>query len=283
MIARVLFFILMALSLVGFGTVAWITTRSPAAAVVEQSQPASAVRKSVLTTTRPLRAGSLLKPEDIGTKDVLESDFGPGMTVDSPEARRALTGSMLKRPFGEAEPMLDGDLLKPGEHGFLAAVLEPGARAVTIPVDAASGAAGLVWPGDRVDVIVTQTNGDPNLPAGRRVGAETVLTYVRVIAIDQQMIQGGRAGVGDSPAKTVTLEVSAEQAQRLTVAMRLGQISLAVRSATPDTQMQARDVRSLPTWARDVLPSMLTEALPTPAEPRIRVFQGAGEVREFKF
>jgi pilus assembly protein CpaB len=283
MFVRILFFILMALSLVGFGTVAWVTTR-PTQAVEAAQQPATpSPRKSVLITTHPLRAGSLLKPEDLGSKDVQESEIGPGMTLDSPEVRRALAGSMLKRSFGEAEALLDIDLLKPGEHGFLAAVLEPGARAVTIPVDAASGAAGLVWPGDRVDVIVTQTNGDPSLPVGRRIGADTVLTNVRVIAIDQQMIQGGRAGVGDAPAKTVTLEVSAEQAQRLTVAMRLGQISLAVRSATSEGQAQARDGRSIPTWARDVLPSMLTEALPPAAEPKIRVFQGAGDVREFKF
>ena len=63
-------------------------------------------------------------------------------------------------------------------------------RAVTVAVDATTGAAGLIWPGDRVDLILTQTIQEATLPLGRRVAAETVLSDVRVIAIDQQLVQG---------------------------------------------------------------------------------------------
>ena len=86
--------------------------------------------------------------------------------------------------------------MRPGDHGFLAAVLKQGMRAVTVGVDAVSGTAGLIWPGDRVDVILTQSMDDPKLPPGRRVAAETVLQDARVIAIDQVLVQGG---VPDAP------------------------------------------------------------------------------------
>lgn len=278
MFIRVIFFVLMALGLVGFGTVAWITTRPPptTAAAAPISAPS---KKMVLSAARPLKVGVLLKPEDLVAKELPEDKLSDGVSIDSPEARRTLAGAMLKRSLAAGEPIQVQDTMRPGEHGFLSAVLEPGARAMTIPVDAAASSAGLVWPGDRVDLILTQSNGDASLPLGRRIGAETVLVNVRVIAIDQQMMQGA----GDAQAKTVTLEVNPEQAQRLSVAMRLGHISLAVRSANTDGQAVNAETKGLPTWARDVMPSMLTEALPVPAEPKIRVYQGAGEVREFKF
>jgi pilus assembly protein CpaB len=172
--------------------------------------------------------------------------------------------------------------MKPGDHGFLAAVMEPGARAVTIPVDATTGLAGLVWPGDRVDLILTQSNGDATVPLGRRIGAETVLSNVRVIAIDQQLMQGASSSAPDGQARTVTMEVNADQAQRVAVAMRLGQLSLSVRSASTDTSAARTGTSGVATWARDVLPSLLTETK-APTEATIRIYGGAKEVKEFNF
>jgi pilus assembly protein CpaB len=103
-------------------------------------------------------------------------------------------------------------------------------------VDAKTGASGLISPGDLVDVILTQEFQRADTPAGRRVVAETVLTEVRVIAVDQQIAQGAPVATplptNGAPrvASTVTLQVTPEQAQRVAVAERLGRLSLSVRA-----------------------------------------------------
>ena len=122
--------------------------------------------------------------------------------------------------------------MRPGDHGFLAAVLKPGMRAVTVGVDAITGTAGLIWPGDRVDLILTQTLDGPQLAPGQRIAAETVLQNALVIAIDQLLVQGAAPeGPGPQNPRTVTLEVTSRDADRVQVAERIGRLSLAVRSA----------------------------------------------------
>jgi pilus assembly protein CpaB len=281
MLIRVAFFVLMALGLIGFGTVAWITTRPPTPVVADGSPPPPPVAMTVLVTAHPLHAGSLLKPEDLVAKSLPTNQLPADTSPDSPESRRLLVGAMVRRPLSEGEPLRAQDIMKPGEHGFLAAVLEPGARAVTIPVDATSGIAGLIWPGDRVDLILTQANGDASVPLGQRVGAETVLSNVRVIAIDQQLMQGASTA-NDGQARTVTLEVDGDQAQRVAVAMRLGQLSLSVRSASPDTSAARTGTSGPATWAKDVLPSLLTDRK-APTEATIRVYGGNRDAKEFNF
>src|SRR5579863_6671355 len=188
MVLRIVFFALMALGLVGFGTVAWISSRPPPAPAAATPAPPSKV--VVLAAAHPLRAGSLLKPEDLTSKEIPVSEWRTDMNVDNADMRRALQGAMVRRSLSAAEPVRTDDVMRPGDHGFLSAVLEPGMRAVTVGVDATTGAAGLIWPGDRVDLILTQTIQEASLPLGHRVVAETVLSDVRVIAIDQQLVQG---------------------------------------------------------------------------------------------
>jgi pilus assembly protein CpaB len=156
MVLRIMFFALMAVGLVGFGTVAWISTRPPPPPPHVAAPPPPA-KVAVLGAARPLRAGSLLKPEDLAAKEILVSDRSDDMSADTPDARRALSGAMVRRSLSAGEPIRPSDVMRPGDHGFLAAVLQPGMRAVTVAVDATTGAAGLIWPGDRVDLILTQT------------------------------------------------------------------------------------------------------------------------------
>lgn len=173
--------------------------------------------------------------------------------------------------------------MRPGDHGFLAAVLQPGMRAVTVGVDATTGAAGLIWPGDRVDLILTQTIQEAALPPGHRVAAETVLSDVRVIAINQQLVQGADSGAGDAQARTVTLEVTQEQAERVSVATRLGRLSLSVRSAETSPNASAKPSSgSNTTWAVDVSPALGAEP-PAPTQNTIHVYQGSADAKEFKF
>ncbi len=281
MILRIAFFMLMAVGLLGFGTVAWISTRPPPAAAAAAEAPPPTT-KLVLTAAHPVRAGGLLKPEDLASKavpvtDPAASDGNP----DTADARRGLVGAMVRRSLSAGDIVRNGDVMRPGDHGFLAAVLEPGMRAVTIAVDNTTGLAGLIWPGDQVDLILTQTISEPNLPIGHRVAAETVLTDARVIAIDQQIMQGA-VSAPDSQAKTVTLEVTEEQAERVSVATRLGRLSLSVRAADQLQGSVHTASGTSTTWAVDVSPALGASKAP-PTDDIIRVYQGGGDVKEFRY
>jgi len=281
MVLRIAFFMLMAVGLLGFGTVAWISTRPPAVAAT--TEPQVPTTKTVLTAARPVRAGVLLKPEDLASKavpiiDPAADDSNP----DTADARRGLVGAMVRRSLSAGDIVRNGDVMRPGDHGFLAAVLEPGMRAVTIAVDNTTGLAGLIWPGDQVDLILTQTIGEPNQPIGHRVAAETVLSDARVIAIDQQLMQGAVA-TPDSEAKTVTLEVTQDQAERVSVATRLGRLSLSVRSAGGASHSAQATSGTSTTWAVDVSPALGGMNKPASTDNIIRVFQGGGDVKEFRY
>ena len=118
-----------------------------------------------------------------------------------------------------------------GDRGFLASVLAPDSRATSIKVDEESGVSGLIRPGDYVDVLLTQVfeKGE----TARRALSETILRNVRVIAIDQEIVQGGRgpSAATGKPSQTVSLELSPEQVNKVTVARQIGKLSLTVRSA----------------------------------------------------
>ena len=74
------------------------------------------------------------------------------------QSDEAAPGRRGRAPAARGRPAVTaGSVVKPGERGFLAAVLEPGMRAISVPVDEAAGNAGLIFPGDRVDLILTQT------------------------------------------------------------------------------------------------------------------------------
>ena len=80
-------------------------------------------------------------------------------------------------------------------------MLTPGARAISVGVDAITGTGGLIWPGDRVDLILTQELNEKNAPLARRFVGETVLNDVRVVAVDQSIAQGAVAS-GDNATGT---------------------------------------------------------------------------------
>lgn len=281
MMLRVLLFTIMGLAIAGFGGVAWYSLRTPAPAqLAAEPPPPPPPHQPVLVAARPMRAGALVKPEDIGAQDMLVSASPADARADTQPARAEMIGAMVRRSLAQGEPLLPSDLLRPGDRGFLAAVLKPGMRATTVAVDAVSGTAGLIWPGDVVDLILTQMQDDPALPLGRRASAETLLSGVQVIAIDQHLMQGA---VGSGPdqgvAHTVTLEVTPTEAERVAVAARLGRLSLAVRAAQ-DEAGPARGPAGT-TWGGDVSPALNQQA--HGAGQTLRLFLGKTDGKEFKF
>jgi pilus assembly protein CpaB len=188
---------------------------------------------------------------------------------------------MVRSPLSVGDLVRSKDVIHPGEHGFLAAVLRPGMRAVSVSVDLVTGAAGLIWPGDRVDVILTQAISDSTVPVGRRVAAETILNDARVIAIDQQIVQGVAPDGAVRNARTVTLEVPPNEAERIAVATRVGRLSLAVRSIDGASKA-ALPVQPNTTWASDVSPALGADVA-NGTRNIVRVFQGAADGKEFRF
>jgi pilus assembly protein CpaB len=277
MLLRVTFFVLMALGLLGFGAVAWVTTR-PAS---DPSAQAAKEPMAVLAAAHPLRAGTLLKPEDLVARMVSRQEAGPDITPDTQEARRALIGAMVRRGLSVHDVLRAADVMRPGDHGFLAAVLNPGMRAISVGVDAVSGSDGLIWPGDRVDVILTQSLSNPAAPPARRIAAETVLQDVRVIAIDQQLVQGVAPEGNEGKARTVTMEVTATEAEAVEVASRMGRLSLSVVAAA-GSRLDAPAAPVGTTWAGDVSPALESDA-PSGHAAVVRVFSGSGEAKEFHF
>lgn len=282
MAVRIALFALMALGLAGFGTVAWIATRAPAHHKVVVAPPE---KVAVLVAAHPLKPGALLQPGDLGSDSMLSTAVPPGATIDSSTNRAGLIGAMVRRPILKGQAILPLDVMRPGDHGFLSAVLAPGMRAVTVGIDAISGGAGLIWPGDQVDLVLTQQISDNNLPLGERLAAETVLTNVRVIAIDQRLMQGedpnGLHAVTNL-GRTATLEVTPLEAEQVAVASKLGQLSLVVRSADHSAR-QAENNPPAIAWAGEVSPA-LRVATPTQGPAKtLDLFRGAASVEKVHF
>jgi pilus assembly protein CpaB len=170
----------------GLAVVVPLGTHPPPPAPKQQAAlPPPPAKLRILVAARPVRAGTLLVPDDIEAQEVPAADMPSGALRDEAETRVSIRGAMVRRSMVKGDPVNGADLLKPGDRGFLAAVLRPGTRAVSVGVDAVAGTAGLIWPGDRVDVILTQTIDDQSAPPDRRVSGEAVLENALVIAIDQ--------------------------------------------------------------------------------------------------
>lgn len=209
-------------------------THAPAPVAEGPVAPPPPLMVSVLVAAHPMSAGTLVRDEDFAVKMFAPSELKGGSFRDSPDMRAELRGALVRKFIELNEQVQRADLLRARDRGFLAAVLEPGTRAVSIAVDAVTGVAGLIWPGDRVDVILTQELDATSTPLSHRIFGETVMSDVRVIAVDQQISEGGVSnggaeGVGKL-AHTVTLQVATDQAERVTVANRLGHLALAVRA-----------------------------------------------------
>jgi len=200
----------------GLGLVGYQVTRPPktvtVAAVAEAPPPPLTL--DVLVAVHSMPAGTLMKDEDFAKKAIFSADVPKGAMTDTPDTRAGLRGALLRHYLDTGAMLMAGDVLNPRDRGFLAAVLAPGARAISVGVDAITGDGGLIWPGDRVDMILTQELGQKDLPAAKRFVSETVMSDVRVVAVDQSIAQGAVAN-GDNAtgkiARTVTLEVSPEQ------------------------------------------------------------------------
>lgn len=188
----------------------------------------------VLVAQRDLPLGSFIREGSLRWQAWPDDDLPKSYLTRETVKEDSLYGTVVRRSFSVGEPITQDRLIRPGDRGFLAAVLQAGFRAVSIPIGASSGIAGLIFPGDRVDIILThtlqETNGDKK---SDHRASETVLTNVRILALDQKTNdQNGQPKL----AKTTTLEVTPKQAEILAVVRELGSLSLSLRSLVKDEE-----------------------------------------------
>jgi pilus assembly protein CpaB len=209
-------------------------TGSDAPQVAASVMPAQPTGPFVLVATKALPLGTIL---DEGSfrfqpwpKDLVENAY---FLKDKTDLSK-LKGSVVRNTISAGQPLTLGGIIKPGERGFLAAALSPGMRAVTVPVSVQSSVAGFIFPGDRVDMMLTQTingaEGDPLKVS------ETVLRNMRVLATDQRTNVMGEDGKPDVRTyANVTLEVTPRMAEKIAVAQTVGTLSLSLRSLADST------------------------------------------------
>jgi pilus assembly protein CpaB len=216
---------------------------APGGAGVEAAAPAPKVTR-VLVAAADLPAGTLVQASHLRWRAWPDDDgLPPGYTVEGSRGIDSFVGAVVRQGLRTGEPVVEGRLVRPQDRGFLAAVLTPGRRAVSVAITGVTGIAGFVFPGDRVDVILTSAirQGDGS-DQRQRHASETVLSDVRVLALDQRT--GDEKGEV-RPAQTATLEVTPRQAEAVAVASGIGQLSFSLCSlATPPAggvQMAASD------------------------------------------
>lgn len=192
--------------------------------------------QAVLVAAANLPTGLFIKEEHLRWQAWPADGVDPNYLLQDKTDLATLIGSVVRRGIAAGEPIIAGKVVKPGDRGFLAAVLKPGMRAVTFGISETSGVAGMVFPGDRVDMLLTH-----DLPGGEGEGgqsrraSETVLENVRILAIGRQLNDQGQEPVS---GKTATIEVTPKQAEMVAVLVELGRLSLALRSLS-DEEVEA--------------------------------------------
>jgi pilus assembly protein CpaB len=256
--ARTLLFLILA---VGAASLAAIFARG----MINAQQTANAnkpavpvvVATEVLVASHPIPAGMFIKAEDLSWQVWPDGKLADGYVTKEKGSTEPFLGAVVKAGFAAGEPITETRVAKPGDRGFLAAVLSPGMRAVAVAVNPATGVSGFVLPGDRVDVLLTYT-----LPAkeqNQRVitATETSVEDLRVVAVDQTT---NDQSTGALLAKTVTLEATPKQAEMLNLMAQMGRMSLSLRSLA--------NAQTLPASAGKASSEKPDSEKPIPAKPR---------------
>jgi pilus assembly protein CpaB len=208
-----------------------------AAAVAEPTGP------EVLVATRALPPGTIIGPDAFRYQPWPKELVGNAYFIKGETPPQNLTGTVVRYPITAGQPLTQGAVIKPGDRGFLAAALAPGMRAITISVSAQSGVAGFVFPGDRVDLLLTQTV--PGGGDGQPLKVtETIVRNMRVLATDQKTDKttddNGKTVV--TTFSNVTVESTSKLAEKIAVAQTIGALSLSLRSIADDRMELEREI-----------------------------------------
>ncbi len=211
----------------------WIASQRAQPTIITQQAPEPQGIK-VLVAKIALPTGVFIQEEQLRWQLWPNDDVPENYLTEEEIDVEELYGAVVRRGFTPGEPITPKRVIRPGERGFLAAVLRPGFRAIAIRVNATSGVSGLVFPGDRIDIILTHIVTDrTGAEAVERRASETVLENVRVLAIDQTVDETSNE---PNYAKNFTLEVTPKQAEMISVVRELGGLSISLRSLAKDEE-----------------------------------------------
>ena len=200
----------------------------------------------VLVARKALPVGTIIDAESLAyqawPKELVQNAYYTEGAPDGDVTK--LLGTVVRNPITAGQPLTRGSLVGPNDRGFLAAALGPGMRAVTVPVSATTGVAGFIFPGDRVDMVLTQdVTGGGDGPALKV--SETIVRNLRVLATDQRI--DSKDAEGKTVVKTsatVTVEATPRLAEKIAVAQTMGSLSLVLRSIADNTSELERAVAS---------------------------------------
>jgi pilus assembly protein CpaB len=201
----------------------------------EQSRPAEPVAQlptvEILVAKSDIGLGQPVKPEDLQWQ-TWPASAGNNLVnrASRAEAIKEIAGSIARAPFIAGEPIREQKLVKTNGSGFMAAILPTGMRAISTEISPETGAGGFILPNDRVDVILSKREKNPDGKGPDVAQSEIILSNIRVLAIDQAPKE--KEGVNALVGRTVTLELKPEQAETLARERQSGTLALALRSIT---------------------------------------------------
>jgi pilus assembly protein CpaB len=205
-----------------------------------QAEPTAAASapiagEQVLVITRDVAQGAALTPSDLGVALFPQGSISQAYVRISsqPSAQADFVGAITRRPFVAGEPITTTSVVQPEGRGAMAALLQPGFRAVAIEIDPETAVGGYIQPNDHVDVLVTHTD---NSGGTDQVRSDVVLEDIRILALgDTTQPTNGGEGPTKVVAGVAVLELSAEDARALAMAGELGTVSLALRGVEAET------------------------------------------------
>jgi pilus assembly protein CpaB len=208
---------------------------------------------SVLVASAELPAGSIIAATSLRWQ-AWPAGLSTGYFVEGATKIADFAGAVVRSRLAAGEPLTAGEVVHPGERGFMAAVLTPGDRAVTIPITASTGVAGFPFPGDRVDLILTMVSPLSSGAGVARHVSGTFLTDLRIVGMDQNLSDDKKpSGKVNVVSSTATLEVTPKQAEVVAVASQLGVLSLSLRSLGNSKVAESpSDVSQ--TWDNEAMP-----------------------------
>lgn len=210
-------------------------SQAPQQALAMQEPQVKAV--NVLVARDMIPVGTVITEEMLDQqpwpKHLLLDGFVVSGTPDS-----NVVGMVARSDFQAQEPLNNNKLASATDANFIAASLPAGMRALTVAVDAISGVAGYVFPGDRIDVVIThnipmEIEGIRRMSAARVGFSETLLSDVAVVAVDSRKLPPRTDDKRQPDLKVptnITLAVSPEDAQKVRLAEKNGSLSLVLRS-----------------------------------------------------
>ena len=222
----------------------------------------------VLVSRIDLRPGTFIKINDeLSYADFSHKEPKPEWMRKKSTNVNLFEGAVVRSLMRAGEPLDKSKIVTPQDGGFMSSVLYPGMRAISVGVNVVSANAGFIFPGDRVDLLLTHEVDNAQTNVKTHV-TETVVEGVRVLAIDQTVTNPDNKAV---VPKTVTLEVTPKQAEEILVAQELGRISLILRSQSS----VGAEVLTQKTFTRDSdISKVIGESRPVNAGSSVTVTRG---------